>query len=101
MYCLGIIEPVIPDYNKRLILLSVIQLSGGHCIIHFFRFNMFKSESRKIVSRTSKETFNSNKLACFVVKYIFCVFKRLGAKEGSRREITIAKQTPRWNPRRS
>ena len=23
--------PVIFDYNKRLILLSVIQLSGGHC----------------------------------------------------------------------
>ena len=26
------IGPVISDYNKRLILLSVIQLSGGHCI---------------------------------------------------------------------
>jgi hypothetical protein len=23
--------PVVSDYNKRLILLSVIQLSGGHC----------------------------------------------------------------------
>ena len=32
MYCLGIMGTVISDYNKRLILLSVIQLSGGHCI---------------------------------------------------------------------
>ena len=31
-YCLGVIESVIYDYIKRLILLSVIQLSGGHCI---------------------------------------------------------------------
>ena len=31
MYYLGIMGPVISDYNKRLILLSVIQISGGHC----------------------------------------------------------------------
>ncbi len=30
VYCYGIKDPVIYDYNKRLILLSVIQLSGGH-----------------------------------------------------------------------
>ena len=29
--CLGAIGPVIFDYNKRLSLLSVIQLSGKHC----------------------------------------------------------------------
>ncbi len=32
MYCLGIDGPANSDYNKRLILLSVIHLSGGHCI---------------------------------------------------------------------
>ena len=31
MYCSGKIGHVIFDYNKRLILLFVIQLSGGHC----------------------------------------------------------------------
>ena len=31
LYFLGIMEPVKSEYNKRLILLSVIQLSGGHC----------------------------------------------------------------------
>ena len=25
-------EPVVSDYNKRLILFSLMQLSGGHCI---------------------------------------------------------------------
>ena len=30
VYCLGIMGPTISDYNKRVILLSVIQLSGGH-----------------------------------------------------------------------
>ena len=30
--CLGIMGPIISDNNKRLIILSVIQLSGGHCI---------------------------------------------------------------------
>ncbi len=33
VYCLGIDEPAISDYNKRMILLYVIQLSGGHCSI--------------------------------------------------------------------
>jgi hypothetical protein len=32
MYFYGINVPAIFDYKKRLILLSVIQLSGGHCI---------------------------------------------------------------------
>ena len=32
MYCLSIMGLVISDYNQRLILLSMIQLSGGHCI---------------------------------------------------------------------
>ena len=30
VYCLDIMGPVISDYNKRLILLSVIQLGNGH-----------------------------------------------------------------------
>ena len=30
--CLDISGAVISDYNKRLILLSAIQLRGGHCI---------------------------------------------------------------------
>ena len=33
MYCLGMMGPAISDYNKRLILLSVIQLSGRHSIL--------------------------------------------------------------------
>ena len=33
MYGLGIVEPAISDHIKRLILLSVITLSGGHCIM--------------------------------------------------------------------
>ncbi len=33
MYCLDITGPAIFDYNKRLILLSVVQLSGGHYIL--------------------------------------------------------------------
>ncbi len=32
--------PAISDYNKRLIQLSVIQLSGGHCM-YFLHFTMF------------------------------------------------------------
>jgi hypothetical protein len=33
VYCLSIRGPAIFDYNKRLILISVIQLSGEHCTI--------------------------------------------------------------------
>ncbi len=41
MYCLGIDGTAIYDYNKRLILLSVIQLSGGHSIwFHFVTYQM-------------------------------------------------------------
>ena len=36
VYCLGIMGPEISDYDKRLILLSVIRLSGGHYIIFLF-----------------------------------------------------------------
>ena len=32
VYFLGIMGPAISDYYKRLILLSVIQLSGGHFV---------------------------------------------------------------------
>jgi hypothetical protein len=32
VHCLYIIGPAIFEYNKRLILLSVAPLSGGHCI---------------------------------------------------------------------
>jgi len=31
VYCWGIMGPTLSDYNMQLILLSVIQLSGGHC----------------------------------------------------------------------
>jgi hypothetical protein len=43
VYCLYIIGPAIFDYNKRLILLSVIPLSGGHCIsiVRFLRLKVF------------------------------------------------------------
>ena len=40
MYCLGIMGPVISHY-KRLIILSVVQISGEHCIIFFFLATMF------------------------------------------------------------
>ena len=32
VYCWGKMGPAVSDYNKRLILLSVIQLNGGHSI---------------------------------------------------------------------
>jgi hypothetical protein len=32
VHCLYITGPAISDYNKRLIQLTVIPLSGGHCI---------------------------------------------------------------------
>ena len=32
VYCWGKMGPAVTDYNKRLIVLSVILLSGGHCI---------------------------------------------------------------------
>jgi len=33
--------PAISDYNKRLTLLSVIQLSGGHCVRNLHVFDTF------------------------------------------------------------
>ena len=33
VYCWGIMEKAISDYNMRLILKYVIQLSGGHCAL--------------------------------------------------------------------
>ncbi len=35
-----------PDYNMRLIILSVIQLSGGHCVLTFHFFLYFKSQHK-------------------------------------------------------
>ena len=39
-YCLDIMEPLISDYNKRLNLVSVIQLSGRICITLGYPFMM-------------------------------------------------------------
>jgi hypothetical protein len=36
VYSKGINGPAMSDYNKRLILLSVIQLSGGHCTTFYY-----------------------------------------------------------------
>jgi len=33
--------PAISDYNMRLILLSVIQLSGGHCIRYLLKHKIY------------------------------------------------------------
>ncbi len=33
VHCLCVVGPAIFDYNKRLIQLTMIPLSGGHCII--------------------------------------------------------------------
>ena len=41
VYCTGIIGPAASDYNKRLILLSVIRLSGRHCFKHFQNTNYY------------------------------------------------------------
>ena len=45
-------EPAISDYNKRLILISVIQLNGRHCIsikrMIFFSFRSFINIKRPI-----------------------------------------------------
>ena len=35
VYCWGKAGQTVSDYNKRLIQLSVIQLSGGHCILDY------------------------------------------------------------------
>jgi len=35
VYSWGTMGPALSDYNMRLILLSVIQLSGGHCTTSF------------------------------------------------------------------
>ena len=35
VYCVGILGPANNDNIKRLVILTVIQLSSGHCIIYF------------------------------------------------------------------
>ena len=59
MYCLRIMGPAISDYKKRLILLSMILLSGGHCSTDvethaFFYFKFLQVQELKSY-RTSKD----------------------------------------------
>ena len=45
VYSLGIMGSLISDYNKRLILLPVIQLRGGHCTLLFYIPNYCNAET--------------------------------------------------------
>ena len=54
MYCLGTMGPEVSDYNKWLIILSMIQLSGGHCTT-----NIPEAKNRRFV-RNNIEKSGSN-----------------------------------------
>ncbi len=65
MYCSSIKGPAISDYNKRLILLSVIQLSGGDCTVFEMKFKQiihlfgFLDKKQFIISSKPKKYFFS------------------------------------------
>ena len=66
VYCLGILEPIIFDYNKRLFLLSVILLSGWQCIC-FFTLFVFCT----LIGKSSEESFGTSvKVFCTQLSFL-------------------------------
>jgi hypothetical protein len=62
VHCLLIIWPAIFDYNKQLILLTVIPLSGGNCVSIFTSVAIVKKLDPNSVSflSTQVDDFNFN-----------------------------------------
>ncbi len=69
--------PAISDYNKRLILLSVIQLSGGHCMSLWFSWNFYFSKRQ--ISIDLAKMLVWHKKAC-IVCLDFCNTDNRGKK---------------------
>ncbi len=66
MYCCGINGPAISDYNNRLILLSVIQLSSGHCNL---KIEELSSRMEKVVYKSKSYTKCGIHFQFFFIKF--------------------------------
>ena len=74
VYCLGILGPAKSDYNMRLILLSVIQLSGGHCIS--------KQQKHLLIDSKAQQSFPYEKpyLGNLIGHYYLCIIINISNK---------------------
>ncbi len=88
-YC--IIGPAIFDYNKWLILLSVIPLSGGHCIEEDNLYQSFEASYKPAISASPLERNDKLQIKNFFLWNVFlqnevklCIFDSICKKSGGK-----------------